>query len=436
MKKLLTVLLVLAMVMGLTACGKKNQHEAVDHGEATIWYTYTQGQETYLLKAVEDFNASQDKFKITATSQSNQGFADSVYQAVMAKNGPDIIIDYASTAATYVEDNKVIALDEYLSEDLQKALSAGAKEEATSFEDGKMHVFPIVFSGPVLFYNPELLEAAGVAVPTNWDEVYEASKVINQLFVWTTTENDKVVYHVAKEDPGVAGTKHPWGFAVDSPTDVLQSMIMQNGVEIWDNNAKECKFADPKVYAALDWYGKGCQEGLFLSNPTLDNYFSSDYNAYNIAMYVGSVAGSPYLSAPWDVAPMPQTKGDKEWTPAWNRGVMIFNYDDEARAQAAAAFLEYFAKPEVNAGWCEACNYMTALTTTQDNATYKAFLGNGTDAVKALLALRPESAGSFIAVPAIQYVRNALKNAMADAAAGVSGEQAVKNAIEYVNDQL
>ena len=120
MKKLLTVLLVLAMVMGLTACGKKNQHEAVDHGEATIWYTYTKGQETYLLKAVEDFNASQDKFKITATSQSNQGFADSVYQAVMAKNGPDIIIDYASTAATYVEDNKVIALDEYLSEDLQK----------------------------------------------------------------------------------------------------------------------------------------------------------------------------------------------------------------------------------------------------------------------------------------------------------------------------
>ena len=434
MKKLVTVLLVLAMVFGLTACGGGKKHEAVDHGEATIWYTYTKDQEAYLLKAVEDFNASQDKFKITATSQSSKGFADSVYQSVMAGVGPDMIIDYASTAATYVEDNKVIALDEYLSKDLQNSITGQAKEEALSFEDGKMHVFPLVFSGPVLFYNPELINAAGIAVPTNWDEVYEASKAIHDLFVWTTTEGDQLVYHVSKEDPGVDGARHPYGFAVDSPTDVLQSMIMQNGVGIWDNAKKECLFADEKVYAALDWYKKGNQENLFLSNPSLSNYFSDDYNAYNIGMYVGSVAGSPYLKAPWEVAPMPQTAGGKEWTPAWNRGAMVFNYDDEARAQAAVAFIEYFATPEVNAGWCEACVYMTALSSTENNAAYKAFLN--TNEARALSALRPESAGSFIAVPAIQYVRDAFKKAMSEAASGISGEEAIKNAIEHVNDQL
>ena len=379
--------------------------------KATIWHTYTEGQQAYLEKAVADFNASQDLYEIDVVSQEYTGFSDTVYQSVFAGNGPDIIIDYASTAATYVEDGKVADLSAYLSDDVISALNPGALEEATSFADGQMHVLPIVFSGPVLFYNPDILSAAGVEVPTTWDEVYEASVKINEA----------------------SGS---YGFAVDSPTDVLQAMIMQNGVTIWDNDAGECKFADEKVYAALDWYGKGVQEGVFLSNPSLSDYFSDDYNAENIAMYVGSVAGCPYLSANWDVAPMPQTAGGIAWTPAWNRGVIVFDYDDEDRVKAAAAFTEYFASPDVNAGWCEACNYLTSFSSTEGSDIYQAFLGNGSDNVKALLALTPENAGSFPAVPAIQFVRNALKNAMADAAAGLSGEEAVQNAIDYVMEEV
>ena len=98
----------------------------------------------------------------------------------MAGNGPDIIIDYASTAATYVVDGKSVDLSQFLSEELVSQLNAGALEEATSFTDGGLHVFPIVFSGPVLFYNPDLLAQYEVEVPTTWAEVYEASVKIHE----------------------------------------------------------------------------------------------------------------------------------------------------------------------------------------------------------------------------------------------------------------
>ena len=227
-----------------------------------------------------------------------------------------------------------------------------------------------------------------------------------------------------------------YGFAVDSATDVLQSMIMQSGVGVWDNASKSVLFDDAKVYEALDWYGKGVQEGVFLSNPSLSNYFSDDYNAKNIAMYVGSVAGAPYLKESWKTAPMPQTAGGTTWTPAWNRGVLVFDYGDEARIQAAAAFIEFFATPEQNTAWCIACNYMTALKSTQDFAAYQEYLASSDPNVAALNALDPASAGAFPAVPAISPIRTALKNAMSDAAAGLSGEEAVKNAVEFVTNEL
>ena len=204
------------------------------------------------------------------------------------------------------------------------------------------------------------------------------------------------------EKPGI------YGFAVDSATDTLQSMIMQSGVGIWNNTTKTVEFDDEKVYEALDWYGKGVQEGVFLSNPSLSNYFSDDYNAKNIAMYVGSVAGAPYLKESWKTAPMPQTEGGIPWTPAWNRGMLVFDYGDEARIQGAARFIEYFATPEVNTAWCIACNYMTALKTTQEYEGYKTYLASEDPNVAALNALSPETAGAFDAVPAVQYVRNAL----------------------------
>lgn len=405
MKKILVVLLTVFMAFSMVGCTEKKPKEKQT---VTIWHTYTEAQKEYLEKAASDFNAAHEgEIEVVVESQEYKGFSDTVYNAVMNGNGPDIIFHYASEAALYVEDEKVVDLQKYLSKDLVDALNPGALEEATSFADGKMHVLPLMFSGPVLFYNPDIFAAAGVTeVPATWDDLYEASVKVHAY-------NGK------------------WGFAVDSPTDVAQTMIMQLGKQVFDPTTGLCSFDSEEVEKAFQWYGNAVQENLFLANPTLSNYFSDDYNNGNIACYIGSVAGAPYLKANWKVAELPKFEGGVEWTPAWNRGAIVFS-SNEDREAAACEFVSYFAQPEVNAGWCIACNYQTSLKTTAEVQSYKDYLASS----DTLNALEPEIAGGFPAVTAQAYVRTALKNLMADVAAGVDAKTAIKSAYDYVATEL
>ena len=67
--------------------------------KVTIWHTFTEGQEAYLKKAVEDFNAQSEAVTVELLSQPYADFLKNVNAAVIEGIGPDIIFNYASEAA-------------------------------------------------------------------------------------------------------------------------------------------------------------------------------------------------------------------------------------------------------------------------------------------------------------------------------------------------
>ncbi|MDO5439336.1 MAG: extracellular solute-binding protein [Erysipelotrichaceae bacterium] len=406
MKKLLTVLLAAALVIGLAACGQKPAEETSGKTTVTIWHTYTEGQKEYLEKAIADFNASQDQYEVVAESQPYDGFTDKVYQAVNAGNGPDMIIHYASEAAKYVADDKLVDLGAYLSADTIALMSESTKAEATSFADGKMHILPIVSSGPILFYNQELYDELGLKAPTTWEELLNNCRVVKEKYP------DK------------------FGFAFDSEVDGAQTLIMQTGNTLFDASTNEILFNTPEVAAQMQMYKDAVQEGLF-TNAKTGNYFSEDFNAGLIAAYIGSAAGAPYLQIPYGMGPVPQG-GAVEWVPAWNRGIIVFNYGDENRAKAAAAFTDYFATPEVNAGWCVACNYPATFPATMETQTYKDFVANN----ESFTYLNAEHAGAFPAVTAQAYIRTALQTLMSSVAGGADVQESLDAAVTYIQEEL
>ena len=102
MKKILVVLLTVFMAFSMVGCTEKKPKEKQT---VTIWHTYTEAQKEYLEKAASDFNAAHEgEIEVVVESQEYKGFSDTVYNAVMNGNGPDIIFHYASEAALYVED--------------------------------------------------------------------------------------------------------------------------------------------------------------------------------------------------------------------------------------------------------------------------------------------------------------------------------------------
>ena len=166
-----------------------------------------------------------------------------------------------------------------------------------------------------------------------------------------------------------------------------------------------------------------------------DGYCSSAYNNGQIAGFIGSVAGLPYVGpdkggdeVAFGIVPQ---GGTVEWAPAWNRGMMIFNYGDEDRIKAAAAFTEYFAEPEVNAGWCVACNYPAVYKRTMETQTYKDFVANN----EIFNYLNPEAAGAPSATDN-QIIRDAMKNLMAEVSGGTDVQEALDSAVEYIKEEL
>ena len=107
MKKFIALLVAVMMLVAMCATASAAT-------KVSIWHTFTDAPQAALEKFAADFNATQTEYEVVVESQAYSGFLDSVYNAVANGVGPSIIINYASTAADYVEDGLVVDLSQYI----------------------------------------------------------------------------------------------------------------------------------------------------------------------------------------------------------------------------------------------------------------------------------------------------------------------------------
>ncbi len=394
MKRIITLFLALALALSLVGCSSQTSGGTTTSDGKTrvvLWHTYTEDQQAFIDQAVADFNASHEDIEVVVETQALENFESKVMQAVSTGTGPNLIIHYASEAANYVNDGLVADLSKYVPENFASTVDEGAYLEATSFTDGKLHILPLFTSGPVFFYNKTIYEELGLTAPATWDELQANCEAIKAAY------------------------PEKYGFAFDSLTDGGQTLIMQTGNELIDVANLSVTFNTPEVAERIQWFADGVTDEYFMLSAT-DQYFSNDFNTTNLVSYIGSVAGEPYLELPegyeYAVAPVPQG-GSVEWTPAWNRGVIVFSADETTEA-ATAEFALYLASPEVNAEFCEVANYASPYQATRDTEVYKSFVEGNT----ALDSLRSEIGGSFAAVPGVSVVRSQIEELITAVATG------------------
>ncbi|MFR6025541.1 MAG: extracellular solute-binding protein [Christensenellales bacterium] len=384
--------------------------------QVTIWHTFTDAQQAALEQFAADFNASQSDYEVVVESQAYSGFLDNVYNAVANGVGPNMIINYASTAADYVKDGLVVDLSKYVFDDeigmadIYNSLPDSIKAETVGFSDGGMYALPAVTTGPIFFINKTIYDELGLTAPTTWEEL---------------AENSKKIY----EAKGIAG------FAADSLTDMMQALMMQSGAGYIDVENKCVLFDTDEAKAWLKWFGDNVEAGYFALNPTGD-YWSNDFNAGLVASYLGSCAGVPYIKPDgfeYTVAPM--VRGDKtEWYPAWDRGAIVFNKSEEEN-KGMYLFVKYFLSPEVNAEWAQAMNALSPYGTTQASEAYSTFTESMDPSLIAVQA-DLDVAGALPTVTGSYAVRNALKDAAIAVSGGVSAEDAMAECVATSNAAL
>ena len=159
MKKLLGILLIVCLLTGIAAAGAFAEGAS---GDVEIWYYWeTEGHQKALSHIIEEFNASQSAIKVSAKYVPFADFKKQLSIGAAADALPDLVIldnpDHAAYAAMGVFADITGKFD-------VSTYYPGPVNSCTL--DGKLYGVPFGSNDLVLFYNEDMLAAAGCKVPT------------------------------------------------------------------------------------------------------------------------------------------------------------------------------------------------------------------------------------------------------------------------------
>ena len=363
MKKIIALLLVLAMALTLVACGGKTEAPAetqaaaapaapaeapaaADKIEVTM-ITAQYGNETAAWWAdfVAKFNAANEGINLVVDVVSWNDIYTVVNTRIANGEAPDLLnID---VFADFVADGLLLPAEDWVSEETYAKFFPSFLDQ--SVVDGVVWAVPDLASARALYYNKDILEAAGVAVPTTWEELKAACEAIKAY--------DAEIY--------------PWG--VDMTTDEGQACFSYYA---W-NNAGGFVDADgnwalnsAENVEAVEFITGLVKDGLTNTDPTTETRYDLQemFAAGKMAMMIGPNQISKYCEANgginYGIASLP-TNGDKAGASV---GVMdrIMCFDNGYTAEelaAVTAVVDAFYDDEPYAEWVLMEDFLPATAT-------------------------------------------------------------------------
>ena len=186
MKKLISLLLVMVMVIGMLAgCGSAPAEEAQPEGPIHLEFWHSMGSATgeLIQEIVDEFNASQSDIVVEAIYQGDYTTAGTKLQAAVAGgNAPHVVQVEITRVGMYASQDLLLDLTPYAEADPDFDISAmypGVMD--FSYIDGKLISIPNGRSCPVMYYNADALKAAGFEnAPATWEELRAASAAVTK----------------------------------------------------------------------------------------------------------------------------------------------------------------------------------------------------------------------------------------------------------------
>ncbi|MFY0310618.1 sn-glycerol-3-phosphate ABC transporter substrate-binding protein UgpB [Leisingera sp. D0M16] len=384
-------------------------------------------------KIAEDFNATQDAYKVVPVYKGN--YTETMTAAIAAfraKEHPQIVQVFEVGTATMMAAKGAIYPVEKLMKDAGEPFDGDAFLPAVvsyyETPEGELLSMPFNSSTPVLWYNKDALDAAGAEVPATWDEV--------------KTTAQKLVDNGMK-----CGVSFGW-----------QSWVMIENFSAWHNlptGTKENGFAgfdteltfnNDKVAARLDDVASMGKDSLFVyggrRGDSLPMFTNGECGMWmNSSAYYGSISsqaefefGQTMLPLDTKVAEAPQNSiigGATLWVLAGH---------EEEEYKGTAKFLSYLSSPEVQAWWHQETGYVPITTAAYELSKEQGFYDKnpGTDtAIKQLSLNTPTANSRGIRYGNFVQVRDVINEELEALWGGEkSAQQALDAAVERGNDLL
>ncbi|MDO4322342.1 MAG: extracellular solute-binding protein [Lachnospiraceae bacterium] len=329
MKKMVTwglaALMAGAMVMSVSA------EEKVDLN--VIAAQYGQNTADWWAGFVEDFNADNPGINLNVEVVSWNDIYTVVNTRLANGQAPDILnID---VFADYQADDLLLPAQDYVSEETYAKMYESFLEQSEI--DGTIWAVPDLASARALYYNADILEAAGVEVPTTWEELTAACEAIKAY--------DDSIY--------------PWG--IDMTTDEGQAAFAyytwNNGGGFVDENG-DWALNSPENVEAIEYAIGLVNSGYTNSDPANDTRYDLQdmFGAGQIAMVIAPNSLPTYVAdggyeVNYAVAPIPCNTGESVSAGVMDRFMCFDNDYSEEELAAVTTFFDYFYEDTRYSDW-------------------------------------------------------------------------------------
>ncbi|KAB2350093.1 type 2 periplasmic-binding domain-containing protein [Actinomadura rudentiformis] len=274
LRKLIPITAALAAAsLAATACGGSAEPVAEGGsgtGPITVWASQGQEKEAAALQdIVTRFNTGQTAVKAQLRLIPEADYPKAI-AATQAKALPDVLMVDGPTATNLVYDQKLTALDPFVSAKVRANATEAIKAQGTI--GGKLYVLGQFEAGLGIWGNKKLLQAAGVKYPTGLADAWTAPQFTQALTALAAKDDDGKVLDIKENYPVFNGEWGTFGFspilysagaalirngkasgALDSPQAVGAMKTFASWKRYVDANTKDDAFTKGKV--ALSWVG-------------------------------------------------------------------------------------------------------------------------------------------------------------------------------------
>lgn len=225
-----------SVLFALGGCGFKSAAPETYQVDLEVWGVFDDSDAYQeIFSAYQEMNPYVGEIRYRKLQPEN--YEQELLQALAANKGPDIFMLRNAWVANF-QDKIEPAPEKYTDKAYKEAFVDVVAGDFMS-SDNKIYGVPLSVDSLALYYNKDLFNAAGIAIPpTTWDEVVSDSEKLTQLNPGGSFSQSGIALGTATN--------------INRSTDILSAMMFQLGAEPGDPS--KVSLTDEKTRQALEFY--------------------------------------------------------------------------------------------------------------------------------------------------------------------------------------
>lgn len=293
------------------------------------------------------YEAEHPEFDLEVTCASWHDIQGVIRDRIAAGNVPDLV--NTDSFLSYQQQNLLLPVKYWVSAETYEKIYPALHKRATV--DGKVWGVPDFVSARALYYNADILEAAGVSPPTTWRELITACQTLRNF--------DYALI--------------PWG--VDMTTDegyaTFAYYIWNNGSDFTDDHGN-WTLDDPKNREAVEFITGMVNARLTNPDPTDQTRYDCQdlFGQGKIAMMIAPSSLPAYCDLDakglnYGIAPLPANGSNTPVSTATGNYLLCFDREGRSEAELAAitALVDAFYEDTTYSQWVQMEGFLPATTT-------------------------------------------------------------------------